>query len=301
MRVRFLALAALTVGLGLVGATAAEAAPADSASSAAGASQNAAAQPAFFEADLSGANEVSGGAPGGTATGIMRLQGNQVTFAFRWSGITAPTLGHIHKGAAGVNGAVVVPFFGTAMPASLTAAAGSVTISDSTVADGIRANPAGFYMNLHTAQSPGGAVRGQLRKLAVPVSPLVLLSHGHEQALMLGANEVAANGTANAGDPNAAAVASIRAKDTQVGFTFIFRNLNPTLGHIHSGARGVNGPVVVGFFSTPVPTTIFAISGTVTGVDAGLVSNIAANPADFYANLHSAQFPAGAVRGQLFG
>ena len=55
-------------------------------------------------------------------------------------------------------------FFGTPLPdtATATAAAGAVTVTDPKIAADILANPAGFYVNLHTADFPGGAVRGQL-------------------------------------------------------------------------------------------------------------------------------------------
>ncbi len=39
------------------------------------------------------------------------------------------------------------------MPATATAAAGILTVSDPAIADALRANPAGFYLNLHTDSS----------------------------------------------------------------------------------------------------------------------------------------------------
>jgi hypothetical protein len=43
------------------------------------------------------------------------------------------------------------------------------------------------------------------------------------------------------------------------------------------------------------------VSGIVNGADPALVKDIADHPSAFYANLHTAQFPGGAVRRQLFG
>jgi hypothetical protein len=263
-------------------------------------------KPLFLEARLAGSNEVQVpgkppvGDPNGSATGIVRVQGDRVTFSFSWKGISAPTVGHIHEGVAGVNGAIKVPLFTTPMPAGADAAAGAVTVSDPAIADALRANPSGFYLNLHTKEFPGGAVRGQLTKLHGDSDLLDLLDGAPERAYLSGDQEVpVANGPA-VGDPTGRAVSYIRAKGTQISYSFAWLGINPTLGHIHKAPFGVNGPVVVPLFTTPVPTTIFAISGTVTGLDPALVKQIDKTPSSFYTNLHTAQFPGGAVRGQLF-
>jgi hypothetical protein len=331
MRARVFALSVLALSLGLVGVSATQASahePSPAASSdhtmagmdhgapAAGtpakpqdrsaAIQRARLKPLFLEARLDGRQEVpvaggpAVGDPDGSATGLVRVQGDRVTFAFSWKGISAPTLGHIHEGGKGVNGAVKVPLFGTAMPDTVTAAAGAITVSDPAIADAIRANPGGFYLNLHSKEFPGGAVRGQLTKLNRPADLLGLLSSGVEKAFLSGDNEVPVADGPAVGDPTGRAVAFIRPEGTQVGYSFAWLGINPTLGHIHKAPVGQNGPVVVPLFAQPVPSTVFAISGTVTGLDAALVTDIKTHPSAFYANLHTAQFPGGAVRGQLF-
>ncbi len=63
------------------------------------------------------------------------------------------TLLHIHEGAAGVNGGVVIGFNNTL--------AGCVDASVAQVQE-ICDNPENFYVNLHTADAPGGAIRNQL-------------------------------------------------------------------------------------------------------------------------------------------
>jgi hypothetical protein len=268
--------------------------------------QRARLKPVFLEAKLDGRQEVPVpgkppvGDPDGSATGIVRVQGNRVTFAFSWKGISAPTLGHIHQGVAGVNGDVKVPLFGTAMPDTVTAAAGVLTVSDPAIADALRANPSGFYLNLHTKEFPGGAVRGQLTRLNHPANVLGLLHGGLEKAFLSGDQEVPVAGGPAVGDPTGRAVAFITARDTQVSYSLAWLGISPTLGHIHKAPFGVNGPVVVPLFSSPIPATIVAVSGTVSGLDAALVHDISAHPSAFYANLHTAQFPGGAVRGQLF-
>ena len=65
--------------------------------------------------------------------------------------------------------------------------------------------------------------------------------------------------------------------------------------HIHAGAADVAGPIVV----TLGPPTSGSSSGCVRDVDAGLIKDIRQSPSDFYINVHNADFPPGAVRGQL--
>jgi hypothetical protein len=68
-----------------------------------------------------------------------------------------------------------------------------------------------------------------------------------------------------------------------------------TMAHIHEGAVGIAGPVVV----TLSPPTGGDSSGCVAGVDSGVVSRLAQNPAGFYVNVHTTDLPDGAARGQL--
>jgi hypothetical protein len=99
----------------------------------------------------------------GKAAWLVWVKGTKVHFATIWKSIAAPTAGHIHRGKKGKNGPVVVPFFAAAkgLPAGINGVAGTVSASSS-VAGGIRSNPKNWYVNLHTGEFPGGAVRGQL-------------------------------------------------------------------------------------------------------------------------------------------
>jgi CHRD domain len=69
-------------------------------------------------------------------------------------------------------------------------------------------------------------------------------------------------------------------------------------GHIHVGAAGVNGPVQVLLFSGSTDRRLVVQAGRLT-IDAGLAERICANPAGYYVNYHTTDFPGGAVRGQL--
>jgi hypothetical protein len=77
--------------------------------------------------------------------------------------------GHIHSGAAGTAGPVLVPL-PISQQAPLVSPTGSVTLTIANVtvsadaANAILANPGAFYFNLHSALNPPGVVRGQLVK-----------------------------------------------------------------------------------------------------------------------------------------
>jgi CHRD domain len=248
--------------------------------------------PSFFTAALSGANEVPPADPDGSAKATVRIQGTQVCFTVSWNKVAPLTAGHIHAGAAGVNGPVRVLFFGSALPGTLTLAHGCATTDAATTA-AIVANPAAFYVNLHNAQFPGGAVRGQLK----PAAPADLLSflRGRLAAVADGGQEIPA------ADPDGHGTGFVTARGTRVSFALRWGSIGqPTLGHIHAGAVGVNGPVVVTFFGTAIPAGITGVAGVAEGVDAAVVRAVNREPHRHYVNLHNAEFPGGAVRGQLF-
>jgi len=69
-----------------------------------------------------------------------------------------------------------------------------------------------------------------------------------------------------------------------------------TLAHIHQGKVGTEGPVVVDFMAAGAGPRL---SKCITGVDPALIDAINATPSNFYVNVHTSEFPAGAVRGQL--
>jgi CHRD domain len=113
-----------------------------------------------FSAKLSGDNEVGGGDPDGSGTAAVKTRGTEVCYDLKWTGVDA-TMAHIHKGAAGANGDVVVPFFEAESPLDATSKSGCVQAKESVV-KAIAGNPANYYVNVHSPEFPKGAIRGQL-------------------------------------------------------------------------------------------------------------------------------------------
>jgi hypothetical protein len=61
----------------------------------------------------------------------------------------------------------------------------------------------------------------------------------------------------------------------------------------------VAGPVVVPLFVGVAFSGTGSTSGCTTNVDRDLILAIIRDPANYYVNIHSSVFPAGAIRGQL--
>jgi hypothetical protein len=82
-------------------------------------------------------------------------------------GGTVITIAHIHRGVAGVNGAIVVNTGLTSGEVTLVNGAGSFTkngvnISPISLAQEFLDNPSGFYFNIHSNGNPQGVIRAQL-------------------------------------------------------------------------------------------------------------------------------------------
>jgi hypothetical protein len=109
-----------------------------------------------FEAYLSGKSELPKAAAKGKGTVNITITGTRVCWKFtKVGGIDTPLVSHIHKGSSKVSGPVVVPLGGKF-------AATGCFASTAAIVKGIEKNPAGYYVNVHTAKYPNGAIRGQL-------------------------------------------------------------------------------------------------------------------------------------------
>ena len=109
---------------------------------------------------LTGDTEVPG--PGDTnGSGTVQVTFNpdkgEVCYELSVVNIQEATAAHIHEGALGKEGPVKV-----ALEAPKTGAAKGCTKADAPVIIAILANPTGYYVNVHNAAFPKGAVRGQL-------------------------------------------------------------------------------------------------------------------------------------------
>jgi len=110
---------------------------------------------------------------------------------------------------------------------------------------------------------------------------------------MDGAKEVPGPGAA--APAQGQALVTVDATTKEVCVNLVTTGIGAFTGaHIHSGAAGASGPVVIDF--APAAGTTGSLAKCVTDDDA---VGLAADPAAFYLNVHTADFPNGALRDQL--
>lgn len=237
-----------------------------------------------FNMIMIGPNEVPSGDPDGLATGVLTFDriANTVSWSFNYSNIAAPTAMHIHTGNAGTNGGVLVN-----MGVGTSGGAGTLIGSTATSAANLTnmvGNPAGYYVNIHNTPFPGGAVRSQLTPAPAVDFPVT----------MMGDNEFP-----GPGDPDGMATGTITVNPgtNTISWNFTYENIGaPTGFHIHTGAAGTSGGVLVNLGTAGSPGTLV---GQVTGLSNAVMDAILAAPENHYLNIHTAEFPGGAVRQQL--
>jgi hypothetical protein len=115
------------------------------------------------------------------------------------------------------------------------------------------------------------------------------------EAKMSGANEIPA------ADPDGSGNAEFRFNRAKkkVCFEIRVKNISTALAaHIHKGGKSVaSGAIVVPLFENQSSKTKF--TGCAKNVKKSLISAILKHPRSYYVNVHTADFGAGAIRGQL--
>lgn len=117
-----------------------------------------------FTAELSGAKEVcEGDTCGGDGTGTAQVEinsdRNEVCYDMSLSGVESVTAAHIHRGAEGEAGPVVINLEYDGGDTGGEACVDGIDESD---LEQVSENPADHYVNVHSERYPDGAVRGQL-------------------------------------------------------------------------------------------------------------------------------------------
>jgi hypothetical protein len=227
-----------------------------------------------YVARLNGEQETTPVATAATGRGVLVL--NPATRALsgelELSGMTA-TAAHVHAGAFGSDGGVLVTLVDHG-------GHGHYTVPDNTVltqaqVDALRAG--GLYFNAHSAAHASGEVRGQIGRRVLFASA--------DATQEVPRSSSAANGRAFVVyDPQARGVSG----------SFAVNDMTATAAHIHAGAAGTNGGVVVGLAETAAGVWSVPANTTLTAVQAQALLD-----GGMYVNAHSAAFTGGEIRGQI--
>jgi CHRD domain len=136
--------------------------------------------------------------------------------------------------------------------------------------------------------------------LAAMVAALVLATSASAAPRPFHAELSGAEETPDPGDDNGIGTADLRIDraERSVCFTIRVRRIDSVVAaHIHTGGRGVAGPISVELITEPMEGRRF--TGCAEDVSRGLIRRIARRPRGFYVNVHTEDYPAGAVRGQV--
>lgn len=120
-----------------------------------------------------------------------------------------------------------------------------------------------------------------------------------ESATRLSATLSGAAEVPGPGDPDGTGTANVNLDVTKrdVCFEVTVQKIDRPVGmHIHEGGASESGDIVV---PLTTPTSGDTTTKGCADADAALVGRMAANPGDFYVNVHTDTYPKGAVRGQL--
>src|SRR5687768_14753869 len=150
----------------------------------------------------------------------------------------------------------------------------------------------------------GLAVLAGLAAVVLALAGVALADHPGEggtpfYATLTPEAECNAAGLCNRGQPGASGETELRLNSGQeeICYTTTAEGLTHPLSgaHIHRAPAGVSGPIVV-----PFPTAQ-GVGSACVPASRELIKEIRQNPEQFYVNVHTTAFPAGAIRGQLCG
>jgi CHRD domain len=127
------------------------------------------------KAEVDDEGQDGAGDPGARGTATFFVADRQtLCYGFAVRGAEAPTLMHIHRGVAGSNGDPVIDFSkgvpkdANGQPAGDPGASSGCKVLEGAEKEALGrllTNPRRYYVNMHTASFPKGAVRGQLSRM----------------------------------------------------------------------------------------------------------------------------------------
>jgi hypothetical protein len=211
-----------------------------------------------------------------TATATRTGTGASLQWRLIFTNLTGDAVAaHIHTGARGVAGPVALALCGPCT----SGVTGTAQI-DSALLTAIQSD--GAYVNVHTRTNPAGEIRAQVTSLA---TVRTVLNAGQEVPKPKGARFATGRFTVTAVKSGSSAVLTWR-------LTFSKLTGRAVAAHIHTGRRGVAGPVAVALCGP-------CLSGATGRATVNATVRAALEAGRTYVNVHTARNPAGEIRGQI--
>mgnify|MGYP002152279508 CR=1 FL=1 len=251
-----------------------------------------------FEARLRGHHEAPPIATNANGHTFAALQGNELTvsgfFDNLSSKINVDIAGgaHLHMGYAGENGPVLYPLNLEISDDSLSAvisAEDNVFMLSDEEAEMLRSRR--MYVNIHSIDYPGGELRGQLTPQGAQEYSMTLL----------GSNEVPSAVSSGRG------ALIVEIADDSMTVSGAFLNMRGDFdasvaggAHLHMGAAGENGSIVIGLNATvddDLKGGFFAAANNTFALTTELEELLASRT--LYSNIHTTLYPGGELRGQV--
>ena len=233
-----------------------------------------------------------------TASGMITAELTEDTLALSGSiqgiisGVDTSIVGgaHIHQGSAGQNGGVELVLRPT-LSDGLTEGVFEVATNTLILSEEQKALLAErqLYINVHSNDHGAGEIRGQIVNASSEVYTATLFGSNQNPSVMT--------------DAKGSIVVELLG-DTSIIVTGSFDNLssNFSASHIHVGLPGSTGGVVIPLSETMNPDGIsgqYLASQNTFDIDAEQLAMLKSE--EWYVNVHSANFPAGEIRGQVLG
>ena len=232
-----------------------------------------------FVAGMSGENEVPAVTTNGRGLGVFHYTIGTLTLDVnvQVTELSGDITGaHLHTGAPGANGPVAIDLMPLLNGNTIQ---GTV---DLTIDNLIALASGNLYVNVHTADNPGGEIRGQL---------------DYQNGLgfdgwMSGLQENPVATTAGTG----LAVATVSNDLSSIEVWMVSDGLSGAVGaaHFHMASLGNNGGVVLDLSSGVIDNDIHFTGPVPEAVVSALLSG------EIYINAHTPAFPGGEIRGQMY-
>lgn len=252
----------------------------------------------YMAATLSGASEVPAVNTPAIGQVLMEVESNNIVSSGAFMGLQTafdPNIGggaHLHNGLAGENGGIAVGLSADVDGGGLSGRFEAVVNTlESTAALREQLRDRGFYVNIHTEGNPSGELRGQTLPIATAYYTTSLDAFNEVPVAMSGAT----------------GGLKLELAGDQLTVSGAFGGLQSEFdvniaggAHLHIGVPGENGGVDLllnaSLESDNLSGRFLAMDNTFT-LTVEQVANLQAG--NYYANLHTTDFPGGELRGQI--